>query len=78
MGLLVPHAARWLLGSADHRRLLPATVLAGICVALASDWIVNLPWSRHFLHLSAVNGLLGAPLVLGMLIRHKSFRGMDS
>jgi len=78
LGLLVPHTARWLFRTADHRVLLPGTVLAGMCIAMAGDWIVNLPWSRHFLHLSAVNGLLGAPLVLIMLIRHKSFRGLDT
>jgi iron complex transport system permease protein len=78
LGLLVPHVARWLFRTADHRVLLPGTVLAGMCFALGGDWIVNLPWSRHFLHLSAVNGLMGAPLVLAMLIKHKSFRGLDS
>jgi iron complex transport system permease protein len=78
LGILVPHTARLLLRTADHRRLLPGTLLAGMCLALMGDWIVNLPWSRHFLHLNAVMGLLGAPLVVTMLIRHKSFRSLDS
>jgi iron complex transport system permease protein len=33
--------------------------------------ITHLPWSRHFLHLNAVNGLIGAPLVLWALLNRK-------
>jgi len=69
LGLIAAHAARGLLRSEDHRLLLPAAALAGGCLALATDLVTHLPWARHLLHLNAVNGMLGGPIVLWVLLR---------
>ena len=37
IGLAVPHIARLLLGTSDHRVLVPATALSGACIALACN-----------------------------------------
>ena len=71
LGILVPHACRLLLSTADHRVLMPAVVLSGAALALGADLVTHLPWSRHLLHVNAVSGALGGPLVLWMLLRSR-------
>ena len=69
LGILAPHLARVLFRSADHRVLLPATALLGALLAALADLVVHLPWSRHFLHLNAMLGLVGGPTVVLLLLR---------
>lgn len=71
LGLVAAQIARGLVGSADHRLLLPAAALLGACLGLAADLVTHLPWSRHVLHLNAVIGLVGAPVALYVLLRKR-------
>jgi iron complex transport system permease protein len=71
LGILVPHACRLLLSTSDHRLLMPAVVIGGAALALAADLITHLPWSRHLLHVNAVTGAIGGPIVLWMLLRSR-------
>jgi iron complex transport system permease protein len=71
LGILVPHACRLLLSTSDHRILMPAVILAGAALALGADLITHLPWSRHLLHMNAVTGAVGGPIVLWMLLRSR-------
>ncbi|MBB6426722.1 iron ABC transporter permease [Sphingopyxis sp. JAI128] len=75
LGLIAGHAARGVLQTEDHRILLPAAALAGGALALATDLITHLPWARHLLHLNAVNGLIGGPIVLWVLLRRHALFG---
>lgn len=71
LGILVPHACRLLLSTSDHRVLMPAVVIGGAALALGADLITHLPWSRHLLHVNAVTGAIGGPIVLWMLLRSR-------
>ncbi len=71
LGLVAAQVARGVLGSADHRLLLPGAVLVGAALGLAADLVTHLPWSRHVLHLNAVIGLVGAPVALFVLLRRQ-------
>ena len=56
-----------------------ATTMGAVAVlALGADLITHLPWAKHFLHMNAVNGLIGAPIVLWVLLRQKHMRGLAS
>ena len=77
VGIIVPHMARGLLNSSDHRLLMPAAMLLGATLCLAADLFVHLPWERHFLHLNAVNAAVGAPFVIWLLMRNRNLRAMD-
>jgi len=77
LGIIVPHMARGVFNTSDHRLLMPATALLGAIFALAADLIVHLPWDRHVLHLNAVNAVIGAPIVIAILLRNRSMRSMD-
>ena len=69
LGILAPHLARALFRTADHRRLVPAAAILGAALAMLADVITHLPWSRHFLHMNAVLGLIGGPVVVIVLLR---------
>jgi iron complex transport system permease protein len=57
---------------------MPAVILLGSVLALGADLITHLPWAKHFLHMNAVNGLIGAPIVLWALLRQKQMRGLGA
>lgn len=75
IGLIVPHVARGIAGSARIAPLIPLAALAGALLAVAADFVVHLPWEQHFLHLNAVLALVGAPVVILLLIFSPTMRG---
>ncbi len=78
LGLIIPHMARGLFNTSDHRVLMPAVMLLGAIVAQAADLFVHLPWEKHFLHLNAVNALIGAPVVMWVILKNKKMRGFEA
>jgi iron complex transport system permease protein len=77
LGILAPHLARVVFQAADHRTLIPASLLLGATLAGMADLIAHLPWSRHFLHLNAMLGLVGGPVVVILLLRRRGLRSME-
>ena len=77
LGLIVPHMARGLFNTSDHTILMPAVMLLGAIIAMAADLFVHLPWEKHFLHLNAVNALIGAPVVMWVILKNKKMRGFE-
>ena len=77
LGIVVAHMCRGLFHTSDHRVLMPAVTLMGAMLALAADLVTHLPWSKHFLHLNAVNGLIGAPVVLWVLLRSRNGKAFE-
>jgi len=70
IGLAVPHIARLLLTTDNHRQLLPATLLCGSVVALVCNLICYLPGESGVIPLNAVTPLIGAPVII-YVIAHK-------
>jgi iron complex transport system permease protein len=69
VGVAAPHLARPLIGTSDHRLLLPASALIGAVLALVADVVAQLPGRQGVLPLNAVTALLGVPVVLWVLVR---------
>ncbi len=69
VGIAVPHLTRALLGTADHRILLPGACLLGAALVLACDCLAQLPGSQITLPINVVTSLLGAPVVLWVVLR---------
>jgi iron complex transport system permease protein len=74
LGLAVPHLCRGMFRTADHRVLLPACVLLGAALSLASDLACRLPGGGRTLPLNAVTALVGAPVVIAILVRRRAAR----
>ena len=64
IGLAVPHVARLLLSTDNHRVLLPATILCGAVVALFCNLVCFLPGESGVIPLNAVTPLIGAPVII--------------
>ena len=71
IGLAVPHIARLLLTTDNHRQLLPATILTGAVVALLCNLFCYLPGETGVIPLNAVTPLLGAPVIIYVIIKNK-------
>lgn len=74
IGLIAPHFARALAGSARIMPLLPLAALGGALLALAGDVVVHSPWEQHFLHLNAILAIIGAPIVILILVFSPAMR----
>ena len=73
IGLAVPHMARLLLTTDNHRQLLPATMLCVAVVALVCNLLCFLPGDGGVIPLNAVTPLIGAPVIIYViLINHES------
>lgn len=74
IGLAVPHIARLLLGSSNHRQLLPITILSGACMALLCNMLTVVPGTNDLLPLNAITSILGAPVIIYVIINRKNIQ----
>jgi len=70
LGIAVPHLARGIFNTSDHRILIPATALVGALLALLADIIAALP-GDGVLPLNAINAAFGAPVVIWILLQRR-------
>ena len=67
VGIAVPHIARMLFRSADHRTLLPATILSGMAMLLVGDIV-----AKYFtLPINTITALMGIPIVIYIVMRRR-------
>lgn len=74
LGVAVPHLCRGLLGTSDHRLLVPAVTLTGGVLALTADLVAQLPGSQAVLPLNAVTSLIGAPVIIWVILQRANLR----
>ena len=75
IGIAVPHIARILFRTSDHKILIPATILTGGAIMLASDIISQLPGSDNVLPVNSVTSLIGIPVVIWVILRNQKYSG---
>lgn len=68
IGLAVPHVARMVFASADHRTLMPASMLLGAVVMLVCDLVSK----QLGFPINTITALLGIPIVVLVVVRKKS------
>ena len=73
LGLAVPHIARFLFKSSDHKLLIPATAFIGMDLALFCNLIARLPSFEGNLPINSVTALIGAPIVLWVIFHRQRF-----
>jgi iron complex transport system permease protein len=74
IGLAVPHIARMLLGTSDHKSLLPVTILIGSCMALLCNLITVMPVFGGVLPLNAITPVFGAPVIIYVIVNQKKIQ----
>lgn len=68
VGLIAPHISRRIVGN-DYRYLLPASLVMGSIIMLASDFIARVVISPIILPIGAITSFMGAPLFLTLIYR---------
>jgi len=71
IGLAVPHLARALFRTSDHRLLMPATMFTGGALALLCNLIARMPGFEGALPVNSVTALVGAPVIASVLFRRR-------
>ena len=71
IGIAVPHIARNLLRTSDHRLLMPGVILTGAALMLVCDMISQVPGSNQMLPINSVTAIFGAPVVVWVILKAK-------
>lgn len=69
VGVAVPHIARGIFATSNHRLTLPASVLIGANILLVCDILCNI--GTYSLPISTVSALFGAPIILWIILKKK-------
>ncbi|MEL6536920.1 MAG: iron ABC transporter permease [Bacteroidota bacterium] len=75
IGVAVPHLARLLFRTSNHKILLPATILCGMIIMLICDIVSQVPGSQTTLPLNSITALFGGPVILAIIIKNKKMKG---
>lgn len=68
IGLAVPHLARMLFASADHRILMPGSMLTGAALLLVCDLVSK----SLALPINTITALMGIPVVIFVVVRNRN------
>ena len=69
IGVAVPHIARGLFRTSNHRVTIPASALIGACLLLVCDVLCSL--FTYPLPISTVSALFGAPMIIWIILKNK-------
>ena len=72
IGLAVPHLAKLLFQTSNHKTLFIGTILIGSIIMLLCDLISQMPMSDVTLPINAITSLVGAPIVIWLIIKRKT------
>jgi iron complex transport system permease protein len=68
VGLIIPHIVRGFAG-ADHRRLLPLTILFGGLFMIWADLVARVIMPQSEIPIGIITAMIGAPVFLYMMVR---------
>jgi iron complex transport system permease protein len=74
LGVAVPHLCRSLFNTADHRVLVPTSMLLGATLALLADLLAQLPGSQYILPLNVITSLFGVPIIVWVILRQQQVK----
>ena len=75
VGIAVPHIARIIFRTSDHRLLIPSSILIGSLLMLVSDLISQVPGSDKVLPVNSITSLVGIPIVIWVILRNRKYSG---
>lgn len=74
IGIAVPHIIKLLIGSNDHRKLMPLSIFGGALIMLLCHIISHLPHNGMLLPINVVTSIVGAPIVIAIIFSSKTKR----
>lgn len=73
IGLAVPHLAKLMFSTSDHKTLFWGTIGIGSIIMLLCDILSQMPGFDFILPVNAVTSIIGAPVVIWLLLRKQRF-----
>ena len=73
IGLAVPHVAKLIFQTSNHRILFWSTILIGAIIMLFCDMVSQMPGCDFTLPINAITSIIGAPVVIWLLVRKKKY-----
>ncbi|KLT71186.1 iron ABC transporter [Flavobacterium sp. ABG] len=73
IGLAVPHIAKLTFQTSNHTILFWSTLFFGATIMLFCDIVSEMPGFEVTLPINAITSIIGAPVVIWLLVRKKSF-----
>ena len=77
IGIVIPHLARMISNSSDHKVLIPLSVLLGINVLLIADIISQLPGFEQSLPVNSITSLIGIPFIIWIIFKNKKITNLN-
>ncbi|MGB0887452.1 MAG: FecCD family ABC transporter permease [Vicingaceae bacterium] len=77
IGIVIPHLARIISNSSDHRILTPLSILLGINVLLIADIISQLPGLDQNLPINSITSLIGIPFIIWIILKNKKITQLN-
>ena len=74
IGIAVPHLARLVMRTSDHRVLIPASLFFGAALMLFCDLVSQVPGSQVVLPINAVTALIGSPVVIWIILHNRNLK----
>ena len=69
VGLSMPHIARLIFKTSDHKVLIPASAILGSICLLLCDLVASVPGSNLTLPINSITSLVGAPIVIYLMMK---------
>jgi len=77
LGLAVPHLARMLYSTSNHKVLVPGVLFFGALLALFCNLIARMPGFDGALPINAVTSMIGAPIVISVILKKKKLNSLN-
>lgn len=74
IGIAVPHLTRMLFRQADHRVLMPGSMLIGACVMLLCDILSQIIIKDISLPINSITALIGIPVIIFVIVAYNKKR----
>lgn len=71
VGVVIPHFARALFGTVNHKTVIPATLILGSILMVTCDIVSQIPISNQTLPINAVTAVFGAPMIIWIVVKRK-------
>ena len=76
IGIMVPHIARMITKTTDHKTLIIYASLIGAIIMLVADTISQLPGQTGVLPINSVTALMGIPVVIWIILKNQKLSSM--
>ncbi|MDR1878188.1 MAG: iron ABC transporter permease [Bacteroidales bacterium] len=71
IGIAIPHLARGLFRTSNHRITIPASLVCGGVLLLLCDLATQIPPQGYTLPVNAISALVGAPTIIWIIFKNK-------